>query len=492
MTNGMAVKKLRVGQKLKVIAQALSQSGQGVVAEHVPVQIHVRNLLPSEEATVVVRHVSSHGGPAHAEVSRRHSCANERVVPSCSSFGPCGGCAVLHMSYSAQLAWKTASVRTELAQVIASVKDCVAAPSPSDYRCRIKLVATSHPVRKVLLGAFAPRSHQVLDMSGCETNRKSLMTLAKTVAEEAARLSIQPYDESTAVGTLRYVLLREVSSGHIQVSLVVANRPDQANALAAAIAARHPSVSSVVLHRNTSRGNALLPALPASNQPKGDAGPSSPSQTHSDDDPELGNTEDDEILVGEPFLWEDLTVRLRVSARSFLQVNREVAHLMYSAAAQKLAHLQIDTVLDLYCGVAGLGLTVLRDHPAARLFGIELGASAIADAAASAAAAGLRTPQVNFVVGKVEDVLPTLPSREALGRTAALINPPRRGCSIEALQALCEKAPAYIIYMSCSPKSLARDLLWLAEHGYDTKEVLPFDMHPGTQHIECLAVLERK
>ena len=99
---------------------------------------------------------------------------------------------------------------------------------------------------------------------------------------------------------------------------------------------------------------------------------------------------------------------------------------------------------------------------------------------------------MNFVVGKVEDVLPTLPDREALGRTAALINPPRRGCSEEALRALCEKAPAHIIYMSCSPKSLARDLIWLGENGYRTKEVLPFDMHPGTQHIECLAILERK
>jgi 23S rRNA (uracil1939-C5)-methyltransferase len=492
MTNGMVAKKLRVGQMLKVKAQALSPNGQGVVAEHVPAQIHVRNLLPSEEATVVVRHVSSHGGPAHADVSRRHSCAEARVVPSCASFGPCGGCAVLHMSYSAQLAWKTACVKTELAAVQVSVNDCVAAPFPSDYRCRVKLVATSHPVRKVMLGAFAPRSHQVLDMAGCETNRRSLMLVAKTVAEEAAKLAIAPYDEESAVGSLRYVLLREVASGQVQVSLVLADRPQQVRALADAIAARHPAVSSITLHRNASRGNALLPAPTPFGERQPETNSGLEKKSLSEEEKELGSTDDDEIIVGDKFLWEELTVPLRVSARSFLQVNREVAKRMYSEAARQLAHLSFDTVLDLYCGVSGLGLTVLRDHPDARLFGIELGASAIADAEASAAALGFSPPKANFFVGKVEEVLPSLQAMATFGRTAAIINPPRRGCSEEALSALCHSAPSHIIYMSCSPASLARDLQYLIARGYVAKLVMPFDMHPGTQHIECLAVLERK
>ena len=138
---------------------------------------------------------------------------------------------MLHLSYEAQLAWKSRMVRDELAPLFVAVKPCVAAPSPWDYRTRVKLVATSHPQRKLMLGAFAPRSHNVLDIAGCQTNRRTLMAVAKTVAEQAAALGITPYDEATAEGSLRYLLLREVDSGAVQVSWVMADRPVQLSAL---------------------------------------------------------------------------------------------------------------------------------------------------------------------------------------------------------------------------------------------------------------------
>jgi len=487
MSEGTGVMKLRVGQQLKVTASQLAPSGAGVVTEHVPSPLHVRNLLPSEEAMVVVQHVSRHGGPAHAVIQRRNSCAIDRVIPSCSSFGPCGGCAVLHLSYEAQLAWKSRMVRDELAPLFMAVNPCVAAPSPWDYRTRVKLVATSHPQRKLMLGAFAPRSHHVLDIAGCQTNRRTLMAVAKTVAEQAAALGVTPYDEATAEGSLRYLLLREVDSGAVQVSLVMADRPVQLSALVDAVVRQHPCVQSIVLHHNASRGNALLPAGSASGGPAG-------AQAGLEDDQELGSADGDQVLVGESFLWEDMEVRLRVSARSFLQVNRQVARLIYRDVAMLLAHVEPDTILDLYCGVSGLGRTVLAEHPQARLIGIELGPSAIADAQASAQSAGLPPERARFYVGKVEEVLPQLDlsSPTAKGRLVALINPPRRGCTEAALQALHAVSPSHIIYMSCSPSSLLRDLIWFREHGYATQQVTPYDMHPGTPHIECVALLQRQ
>jgi 23S rRNA (uracil1939-C5)-methyltransferase len=187
-----------------------------------------------------------------------------------------------------------------------------------------------------------------------------------------------------------------------------------------------------------------------------------------------------------------MIVRLRVSARSFLQVNREVARQIYQDVAQALAQVELDTVLDLYCGVSGLGRTVLLQHPSARLIGVEVGESAIADAQASAEQCGTATgEQARFHVGTVEEVLTTL-TQQSLGRTVALLNPPRRGCSEEALRTLGALGPSHIIYMSCSPPSLARDLLWLRELGYSTQQVTPYDMHPGTPHIECVALLVRQ
>jgi 23S rRNA (uracil1939-C5)-methyltransferase len=265
------------------------------------------------------------------------------------------------------------------------VKPCVAAPSPSDYRSRVKLVATPHPVRKVVLGAFAPRSHNVVDMAGCQTNKRTLRAVGKTVAEQAAALGVSAYDEVTAQGSLRYVLLREVESGAVQVSLVMADRPPQVLALAQAVVRAHPCVQSVVLHQHAGRGNALLP---------GDAPASALAAL--DDDQVMGGAAGDEVLFGESFLWEDLIVRLRVSARSFLQVNREVARQIYQDVAQALAQVELDTVLDLYCGVSGLGRTVLLQHPSARLIGVEVGESAIADAQASAELAGLTASRRAF------------------------------------------------------------------------------------------------
>lgn len=477
------VTKLRVGQQLKVTASQLAQSGAGVVTHHVPTPLHVRNLLPSEEAVVVVQHVSRHGGPAHAVIERRNTCAKERVVPSCSSFGPCGGCAVLHLTYEAQLAWKGSTVRDELAPLGVEVRPCVAAPSPSNYRSRVKLVVASHPVRNMILGAFAPRSHNVLDIAGCQTNRRSLMDVAKTVARHAAELGISPYEESSARGSFRYVLLREVASGAVQVSLVMTDKPPQLSALVSAVVRHHPCVQSVVLHRNTSRGNALLPAS---------------SGAVPDEDLELGSADGDEVLYGQAFLWEDLrvreevSVRLRVSARSFLQVNREVAALIYREVAALLAHADLEHIVDLYCGVSGLGRTVLSASPRATLYGIELGPTAIADAEAAAREAGLGASQARFFVGKVEEVLPELPVPVGSDKLVAIINPPRRGCTESALSALHKLSPAVIAYVSCSPASMLRDLMWLREHGYVTQHVTPYDMHPGTPHIESVALLRRQ
>lgn len=477
------VTKLRVGQQLKVTASQLAQSGAGVVTHHVPSPLHVRNLLPSEEAIVVVSHVSRHGGPAHAVIERRNTCAQDRVVPSCSSFGPCGGCAVLHLAYEAQLAWKGRTVRDELAPLGVEVRPCVAAPSAFDYRARVKLVVASHPVRKLILGAFAPRSHNVLEIAGCQTNRRRLMDVAKTVAVQAAALGISPYEETSALGSFRYVLLREVASGAVQVSLVMTDKPKQVSALVDALVREHPCVQSVVLHRNTSRGNALLPVRAASVP---------------DEDIELGSSDGDELLYGQAFLWEDLrvredlAVRLRVSARSFLQVNREVAALIYREVAALLAHSDPDHIVDLYCGVSGLGRSVLAVNPRATLYGIELGPTAIADAEAAAQEAGLDASRARFFAGTVEDVLPKLSLPTGSDKLVAIINPPRRGCTESALTALHNLSPAVIAYVSCSPVSMLRDLMWLRERGYVTQHVTPYDMHPGTPHIESVALLRRQ
>lgn len=484
------------------------------------VEVHVPGLLPGERATVVLSHKSPHAARAFATVARRHSAAAERAVPACAGYGRCGGCVLQHMSYDAQLGFKRQLVADELraAGLLHGAPDdvcsaCAGSTSELGYRTRVKLVAAPGGPAGVLLGAYLPRTHEVLDMAGCRVNAPQLTAIARTLTRSAGALGIRPYAEDRGSGQLRYVLLREVHSGAVQVSLVVAEPPaeDVLRALTDALTAAHPSVQSMTLHVNAARTNVLLTAPDTASAARTSqvAQPSQVSQVSKDapkdreqdgdedGDASLGAAGADRVLFGSDALWEDLgAVRVRVSARSFLQVNREIAVRIYQTVADALAG-EIragERILDLYCGVAGLGRTVLHAARArgveARLFGIESSPSAVADAVAGAQAAGLSAAQAEFRCGAVESLLPELCTEGSAAPPAAvLLNPPRRGCTAPVLQAVIAARPRVIAYVSCSPRSLARDLAILCQGGYRLTRVVPHDMHPGTPHTESVALL---
>lgn len=499
---------VRPGTQLSVICEHLDASGCGVARctdvrpQGAPQSlgqplIHVPNLLPGERAHVKVVHVSSHvnraagaeaaGGRqlAFAALMHRYDAAPERQIPACGAFGQCGGCTLQHLSYEAQLRFKRERVSESLAGAPVQVAPCVPSPQPLSYRSRVKLVAASVPAAsgagsaaaRIILGAYAPRSHRVVDLAGCKVNTPALRAVARTLSEQWGARGLSVYDEETGRGALRYVLLREVRSAAVQLSLVVADPPPRAALLevVAALRTAHPQLVSVVLHHNPHPGNSLLASS--------DSGVA---------EAELG--EADESLLGPFFLYEDLgessDLRLRVSARSFLQVNRAVTSRLYAEVAAALAVAPGELILDLYCGVGGLGRTLLCRG--ARLIGIETSASAVADAEHSARAAGLTEHEARFLCGTVEEHLPAL-SSAGLAQSATLVvmNPPRRGCTKGVLSAVLACAPRAIAYVSCNPQSLARDLASLTASGYTLTQVTPYDMHPGTPHIETVALLRR-
>lgn len=536
-----SLRRLRVGTELSVLCQGLDASGYGLATATAPArsgsapelpsaQLRIPNLLPGERAYVKVVHVSPHVGrteetalarplrTAVATLVHRDTAAPERQIPACSAFGSCGGCTLQHLSYEAQLRFKHAVLRDQLASLgtDVTVAPCVASPQPLHYRSRVKLVAAppaGTPARaghaavaaasgteRIILGAYAPRSHRVIDLDGCRVNTPVLRQLARTLSQAWSAAGLSVYTEQSGRGALRYVLLRAVHSGAVQVSLVVAAPPPREKLLAvvAALQAAHPQLASVVLHHNPHPGNALL---------TWDAQSEDPSRSPEDPPSPLTNGAEraevlaDVALLGSEFLDEELGVpdapggerlRLRVSARSFLQVNRPVASRIYADVAAALPAAPGETILDLYCGASALGRTVLAAAPQARLIGIESSPSAVADAEHSARAAGLSPDRAQFVCGSVEDLLPGLfPPDRPRPPLLVLINPPRRGCTTEVLRQILACAPRAIAYVSCSPPSLARDLSHLLAAGYALRRVTPYDMHPGTPHIETVALLER-
>jgi 23S rRNA (uracil1939-C5)-methyltransferase len=403
----------------------------------------------------------------------------------------------------------------------------------------VKLVVSPGP--PLTLGSYAPRSHRVVDMAGCRVNARALTAVARTLAGLWSRAGLPVFADGVARAAvtdvtdgpdgvdgaagrsgLRYVLLREVRSGAIQISLVLGEPlpHDRLQPIVDGLRAAHPQIESVVLHLNPTRSNTLLPDVAPSRAARtaADAG-AEPASEGTEAEDSLGRSEADQSLLGPLYLWEELVgaepldaaapvnpaeaaqarkmiqepLRLRVSARSFLQVNRGLAARLYSDVARAIALRPDEAILDLYCGVSGLGRTVLRTQPASHLFGIEWSQSAIADAAASAEADGLRD-RASFFCGSVADRLPeALRAITRLGRPyVTLLNPPRRGCEPAVLRALlhAEVRPRAIAYVSCSPSSLARDLSVLLQAGYELSAVTPYDMHPGTPHIETVAILQ--
>jgi 23S rRNA (uracil1939-C5)-methyltransferase len=306
-----------------------------------------------------------------------------------------------------------------------------------------------------VLGAYAPRSHDVVDVGGCRVAEPPLDDIAAATRAILDEAGVVPYDERTFTGSLRHVVLRANHAGEVLAVWVAARPLPDAAALARRLRAARPEVIGVVENINRARGNAIF----------GD---------------------DDRVLDGAGVLRERVgAVELQLSARAFFQANREVAALAYAAIARALAVRPDERVVDAYAGAGGIALTLA---PAAReVIGIESHAGAVADATASATLN--RIANARFVAA---DAAAGLRALDRADRADVIVlNPPRKGCEPATLTEAVRLAPRAIAYLSCAPDTLARDLAVLATHGYRLREITPFDMLPHTPHIEALAVLDR-
>jgi 23S rRNA (uracil1939-C5)-methyltransferase len=452
---------VRPGDRLSLTCLDLDDEGAGV-GDADGLHVHVAGALPGERVTAVVEHVSRQSPAAWAKLASVDTPSTARRPPACRAFGACGGCLLQHLEYPAQLGWKQARVaralaeRPELAAV--SVEACVSSPHPLGYRNKSKLVAARAGGRLVL-GAYAPRSHAVVDLAGCRIAEPPLDETAaavRTVLEEAG---IRPYDEATLTGELRHVVLRANHAGKV-LAVLIATRPLPAGeVLAKRLRTARPEILGVVEHLNPSRGNALFT----------DGG---------DDDRILDGTGtiEDRVEV------EGRAVRVALAPGAFFQANREVAALAYAALARALAPAPNERVVDAYCGVGGIALA-LAPH-AGEIIGVESHAGAVASATASAALNGITNAR--FVAADVTAALAKIDRADLV-----VLNPPRKGCDAAVLHEILRLAPRAVAYLSCDPDTLARDLAVLAAHGYRCDSVTPFDMLPHTPHVEALAILAR-
>jgi 23S rRNA (uracil1939-C5)-methyltransferase len=450
---------VRPGDRVTLTCVDLDDDGAGVTAAGDEPRLHVAGALPGERVAAVVEHVSTHAPEAWGRLATVEAPSPARRPPACRAFGACGGCVLQHLDYGAQVEWKRARVARALAGVDVAVADCVASPRPLGYRNRSKLV----PARvggRLVLGAYAPRTHDVVDLAGCQIAEPPLDETAAALAALLDRAGVAPYDERTRTGELRHVVLRASHDRRVLATWIVARPLAIGAVLARQFRAARPEVTGVVEHVNRGGGNAIFAAdAGADRKLDGDA------------------TIEDRVETAAG------AVRVRLSGGAFFQANRGVAALAYAAIAEALAVRPDERVVDAYCGVGGIALLLARAG-AREVIGVEAHAGAVTDAAASAALNGVTNAR--FVAGDVAREIGALDRADIV-----VLNPPRKGCAPDALTEVVRLGPRAIAYLSCDPDTLARDLAWLAGRGYSADRITPYDMLPHTPHVEALAIVRR-
>ena len=447
---------VRKGDRLSLTCSALDADGSGV-ALHDGISIHVAGVLPGERLEAEIEHQSPHRPEAWARLRLLTERSRDRVEPACAAFGRCGGCPLEHLDYRAQLAWKTSYTQEALAKhpllAAVPVADCEPAARPLGYRNRSKLVYARGPSGEPVLGAFAPRSHQIVDLRGCQVAEAPLDAIASGLLALLRAAEVTPYDERLDDGELRHVVLRANHNHEVLVTFVT--RVDEwakGAELAAQLRAAFPQVIGVAQNVNQRRSNVIY-------------GPTTRS------------------LDGRFTLTDQIgTVFLRLSATAFFQTHRDVAGALYADVSRTAMLTGTERVVDCYAGVGGLALTLAPR--AGEVIGIEENQAAVEDAMASAQLN--HATRARFSCGDAGVLLGSLDTADVV-----ILNPPRRGCEPSVLEAAARLGPRLILYVSCDPDTLARDLVLLHDLGWKTDAVRPYDMLPQTAHVEALAVLTR-
>jgi 23S rRNA (uracil1939-C5)-methyltransferase len=376
----------------------------------------------------------------------------------CPHYPDCVGCGLIGRPYGEQLRCKRERVLAAFAAFPAlaalDVPEVIGSPHAFGYRNQAKLVAR-RARSGLLLGIYRPGTHQVVDIRRCRVHHPLITQVIEAVAAVIERYQVQAYDERTRAGTLRYVVVRASTwAKAAQVILVtrdrfLARRRDIARALS-----RVRGIRSVVQNINSTPGNVIFGSE------------------------FVGLTRETALVERLDFL------KLKTHAGAFLQANIPVARKLYRLALEWAAPAATEVCVDLYCGVGALAFYLAS--AATVVVGIEESPVAVVDAKGNVRLNGVHNAR--FECGRVADVLPAVAQR--LPRIDVVTaNPPRKGIDETTRAAIVAAAPQRMVYVSCEPATLARDLGWFAQHGYRTQRVQPFDMLPQTEHVECVALL---
>lgn len=386
----------------------------------------------------------------------------DRIEPNCDAFSRCGGCCYRHISYDAELSIKQKRVSDavcRIGKIAAPINPIIGADKRDRYRNKAQFPIALDKNGNAVCGFYALHSHRIVPCTDCMLQPPEFDGILRFLLKFTDDNRIPIYDETADKGILRHIYLRRTADGDVMVCLVInADRlpKEIEKSLVKGLCDGFPEVKTVVLNINKRKTGVIL----------GDK---------------------NRVLFGDGYLTDTLcSIKIKISPLSFYQVNRDMAEKLYTVAAE-YAQVHGKTVLDLYCGAGAIGLSMAKT--AREIIGVEIVPSAVKDARHNAEINGIENAR--FICADAAAAAKQL-SAEGIRPDVVILDPPRKGADGSLIHTIAEDfAPQRVVYVSCDPATLARDLAVFEALGYKTEKVQPVDMFPSTAHVETVVLMTR-
>lgn len=445
------------GQSFEAVITDLTHEGKGV-AKVDGYPLFIEGVLPGERGTFEA--VKLNKGYGFARVVQLNETAPDRVEPPCPVYEECGGCQLQHLSYEGQMNMKFNQVRGVIDRIAklphVPVHPVLGMEAPWRYRNKAQ-VPVGLSGGRLVAGFYKKRSHDIIDMTECLIQHRESDAIVQKVKDVCAANGVMPYDEVRHKGMIRHIMVRIGWQTGEKMAVIITRTKDLPNeaAIIEGIRKQVPDITSIVQNVNPDKTNVIFGSVTRT-------------------------------LYGEDVIYDLIGgIRFAISARSFYQVNPVQTEVLYAKALEYAGLSGEETVIDAYCGIGTISLFLAQK--AKRVYGVEIVPQAIEDARQNAALNSISN--AHFEAGKAEDVMPKW-AKQGIKPDVIVVDPPRKGCDETLLQTILAMKPKRVVYVSCNPSTLARDLRLLEDGGYRTKEVQPVDMFPQTVHVEAVAVLE--
>jgi len=414
--------------------------------------VFIRDALPEEQCRVQLLRVSSNG--VYGKVLHRENESPHRIVPDCPYFGKCGGCDWRHSDYDGELAWKLQRVNDAFQRIgglSLRAREILPAPNQDRYRAKAIFAVGQDPDGHAVTGFYRARSHDIIPVTDCRLQTEEANEAARVLREWMDEQHIPAYRETVKKGLIRHLFVRNG-----MVCIVAAGKPVRTDALLRRLQAALPGLRSLIWNENRNDGNAVL---------------SGSFRT-------LWGTDTVDVALS--------GLHFRLSPRSFFQINPSQAERLYALAIEKAALTGLEHVIDLYCGTGSIGL--LAAPKAKSVTGVEVIAAAVEDARDTAKRNGIENAR--FLCADAAEAAAAL-AAEGQKPDVLFVDPPRKGLEESVIASIAAMAPHRVIYVSCDPGTLARDLRRFTDTGYEAKYAAAVDMFPRTRHVETVVLLSK-